>query len=39
MIREMTTAFGAHMLEPLKSVLVEQERSMTTWVLKKQPLR
>lgn len=39
LIREMTTALGAHMLEPLKSVLVEQERSMTPWVLKKQPMR
>jgi SAM-dependent methyltransferase len=36
LIREMVTALGAEMLEPLKSLLVEQERSMTTWVIRKQ---
>jgi 2-polyprenyl-3-methyl-5-hydroxy-6-metoxy-1,4-benzoquinol methylase len=35
LIREMITALSAELLEPLKSVLVEQERSMTTWVMMK----
>lgn len=35
LIREMSQSLGAVWLDPLKSVLVEQERSMTTWVLQK----
>lgn len=35
MLREIVTQFNAEMLEPLKTVLVENERSMTTWVLRK----
>ncbi|MHA6247748.1 class I SAM-dependent methyltransferase [Pontibacter sp. CAU 1760] len=35
LLRETTATLRAVWLEPLKSVLVEQERSMTTWVLQK----
>jgi len=35
LLRELSATLGAKWLEPLKSVLVEQERSMTTWVLQK----
>ena len=35
LLREVIAAMNAEMLEPLKTVLVEQERSMTTLVLKK----
>lgn len=35
LIRSITASLGAAWLEPLKTVLVEQERSMTTWVLQK----
>ena len=35
MLRELEASFKARMLEPLKTVLVEQDRSMTTWVLQK----
>jgi tellurite methyltransferase len=36
LIREITTQFNATYIEPLKTVLIEQERSMTTLVLRKQ---
>ncbi|RDV16380.1 class I SAM-dependent methyltransferase [Pontibacter diazotrophicus] len=36
LLREMASFLPADFLEPLKTVLVEQERSMTTWVLQKQ---
>lgn len=35
LLRELIYTLGAELLEPLKTVLVEQERSMTTLVLKK----
>lgn len=35
LLREITDSLGAKWLEPLKSVLVEQERAMSTWVLQK----
>ncbi|GAA4427965.1 hypothetical protein GCM10023188_11690 [Pontibacter saemangeumensis] len=35
LIRSITTSLGATWLEPLKTVLVEHDRSMTTWVLQK----
>lgn len=35
LIRSKTAALDAVWLEPLKTVLVEQDRSMTTWVLQK----
>ncbi|MDX5481945.1 MAG: class I SAM-dependent methyltransferase [Hymenobacteraceae bacterium] len=35
LLRELEQQLCAERLEPLKTVLVEQERSMTTWVLRK----
>ncbi|WP_439883254.1 class I SAM-dependent methyltransferase [Pontibacter sp. MBLB2868] len=35
MIQKLEQTLNAERLEPLKTVLVEQERSMTTWVLRK----
>ncbi|MBC5991293.1 class I SAM-dependent methyltransferase [Pontibacter cellulosilyticus] len=35
LLREIIAEINAEMLEPLKTVLVEQERSMTTFVLRK----
>lgn len=35
LLREMTVALQAEPLEPLKTVLVEDSRSMTTWVMRK----
>ncbi len=35
LLRSTTNALGASWLEPLKTVLVEHDRSMTTWVLQK----
>ncbi|WP_237144040.1 class I SAM-dependent methyltransferase [Pontibacter pamirensis] len=35
LLREQAVSLGAISLEPLKTVLVEQDRSMTTWVLQK----
>ena len=34
-IQECETRWGAHRMEPLKTTLVESDRTMTTWVLKK----
>lgn len=36
MLTELEKQLNAERLEPLKTVIVEQERSMTTWVLRKQ---
>jgi tellurite methyltransferase len=35
LLAELEMELGAEKLEPLKTVLVEQERSMTTWVVRK----
>lgn len=35
LLRSITVSLGAAWLEPLKTVLVEKDRSMTTWVLLK----
>ncbi|SIR41036.1 class I SAM-dependent methyltransferase [Pontibacter lucknowensis] len=39
LIAELEKSLGAERLEPLKTVLVEQDRTMTTWVVKKAPSR
>ncbi|GAB3527354.1 hypothetical protein GCM10027443_03810 [Pontibacter brevis] len=35
LLRELAVSLNAELLEPVKTVLVEQQRSMTTWVLQK----
>ncbi|MGV3589156.1 MAG: class I SAM-dependent methyltransferase [Adhaeribacter sp.] len=35
LLLEQENTLGAHRLEPLKTVLVEEQRAMTTWVLQK----
>jgi len=34
---ELTDRLGAHLLDPLKTTVVQDQRSMTTWVLRKNP--
>jgi ubiquinone/menaquinone biosynthesis C-methylase UbiE len=36
MLRELEIQLGAERLDPLKTTIVEQDRSMTTWVLRKE---
>jgi len=38
MLESAKSDLGAELLEPIKSVLVHERRSMTTWVLRKSPL-
>jgi tellurite methyltransferase len=39
MLRQTTVALGGEFLEPIKTTVVENMRSMTTWVLRKNPGR
>ena len=36
---QLTSDLGAEMLDPLKTTVVQNQRSMTTWVLRKNPPR
>jgi tellurite methyltransferase len=38
LLASLTERLGAEMLEPLKTTVVQNQRSMTTWVLRKRPL-
>jgi tellurite methyltransferase len=38
LLASLTQRLGAEMLEPLKTTVVQNQRSMTTWVLRKKPL-
>jgi hypothetical protein len=35
MLNQLEEQIGAERLDPLKTTIVEQDRSMTTWVLRK----
>jgi tellurite methyltransferase len=35
MLRALTLELGGHMLDPLKTTVVQNQRAMTTWVLRK----
>jgi hypothetical protein len=35
LLMDLTSAFGAEWLDPLKTTVVQNQRSMTTWVVRK----
>jgi SAM-dependent methyltransferase len=37
MLTQVAQDLGGHMLDPLKTTIVQNERSMTTWVVRKDP--
>jgi len=38
LLSSITQRLGAEMAEPLKTTIVQNQRAMTTWVLRKKPL-
>ena len=37
LLLELTAKLGAHLVDPIKTTVVQNQRCMTTWVLKKNP--
>jgi tellurite methyltransferase len=35
MLKRVTASLGGEFIEPIKTTIVENERAMTTWVVKK----
>lgn len=39
LLMKLTAELGGELLDPLKTTVVQNQRSMTTWVVRKQPIR